>query len=475
VADRGFHPAAESAGEAIAVLRRNPARSRATIVAFFDGEPLMRSIFLLLLACGFPPLALAAQDLETLAAPLDAKVQAWRRDIHRHPELGNQETRTAALAAAHLEALGMDVRTGVGITGVVGILRGARPGPRIAIRADMDALPVTEAVDVPFASKVKSSYRGEPVGVMHACGHDAHVAILMGVAEILAGMRDELAGEVMFIFQPAEEGPPVVGQTVGAKLMLDEGVFADFEPVAVLGLHVWSALHAGDVGVRSGAILASADEWTITVRGRQTHGSRPWAGVDPLVVAAQILLGAQNIVARQVDINASPVVLTAGMIKGGVRFNIIPDEAQMTGTLRTFDEAVREDVVARLRRTAEHFAAASGASAELVVANNAPSTHNDPELHRKLRPALAAAVGEARVVEVPRYTVAEDFSQFANRVPGFYFFVGSTPRDVDLATAPANHSPQFFLDEEALRVGTRAMLGVALRALDGSEAPHPRR
>jgi amidohydrolase len=437
----------------------------------------MRSTLMtaLVFACSFAPFAFAQPELQTLAAPLDAKVQAWRRDIHQHPELGNQETRTAALAAAHLRSLGMEVRTGIGITGVVGILRGARPGPRIAIRADMDALPVTEAVDLPFASKVKSTYRGEPVGVLHACGHDAHVAILMGVAEILAGMREQLAGEVMFIFQPAEEGPPVVSQTVGAKLMLDEGVFADFEPQAVLGLHVWSALHAGDVGVRSGAILASADEWTITVRGRQTHGSRPWAGVDPLVVAAQILLGAQNIVARQVDINASPVVLTAGMIKGGVRFNIIPDEAQMTGTLRTFDEAVREDVIARLRLTAEHFAAASGASAELIVANNAPSTHNDPELFRRLRPALAAAVGETRVVDVPRYTIAEDFSQFSNRVPGFYFFVGATPREVDRATAPANHSPQFFLDEEALRIGTRAMLGVALRALQTNEVLESRR
>jgi amidohydrolase len=422
-----------------------------------------RSYALMLLAiAGTCGAASPAPDLDAI----DARVLAWRRDLHQHPELGTKETRTAALAAAHLRELGMEVRTGIGGTGVVAILRGAEPGPRIALRADMDALPVTEAVDLPFASKVRDTYRGEPVGVMHACGHDAHVAILMGVAQALASMRETLAGEVMFVFQPAEEGPPVVGQIVGAKLMLDEGVFDAFTPTAVIGLHVWASLHAGDVGVRSGSVLASADEWTITVRGRQTHGSRPWAGVDPIVVSAQILLGAQNIIARQVDITDSPVVLTAGMIKGGVRFNIIPDEAQMTGTLRTFDEPVREDVIARLRSTAEHFAAASGASAELVVANNAPATHNDPALYRRLMPALQQSLGAEHVIEVPRYTIAEDFSQFANRVPGFYFFVGSTPRGRDLASAPANHSPQFFLDEEALRVGVRSMLAVATRALE---------
>lgn len=407
----------------------------------------------------------AARAQVTSDSGLDAKVIGWRRDFHQHPELGNQETRTAAKVAEHLRGLGLEVRTGIGVTGVTGLLRGARPGPRIAIRADMDALPVTEAVDLPFASSVKTTYRGEAVGVMHACGHDAHVAILMGVAEELAARRDSLAGEVMFVFQPAEEGPPEIGQVVGAKRMLDEGVFDGFEPSAVLGLHVWSALRAGEVGARSGSILASADEWSITVRGRQTHGSRPWAGVDPLVVAAQILLGAQNITARQVDTVNSPVVLTAGVLRGGVRFNIIPDEALMVGTLRTFDAPVREEVIARLRRTAGHFAAASDATAELVVANNAPATHNDPALYGRLLPALQAEIGSERTIEVPRYTVAEDFSQFANRVPGFYFFVGATPVDQDPATAPANHSPQFFLDESALAVGRRAMLAVALRAL----------
>jgi amidohydrolase len=393
---------------------------------------------------------------------LDDKVVAWRRDLHQHPELGHAETRTAAVVAEHLRALGLEVKTGIAGTGVRGVLRGAGPGRRIALRADMDALPVTEQLDLPFASKVKSSYRGEPVGVMHACGHDAHVAILMGVAEELARSKDRWQGEVVFVFQPAEEGPPLAGEIFGAAKMLQEGVFDGHEPEAVIALHVWSALPAGTLAVRSGPMLASADEWTVDVRGKQTHGSRPWAGVDPITVAAQILLASQSIVARQVDITASPVVLTAGMIKGGVRFNIIPDAVQLVGTLRTFDPAVREDVIARLERTARSVAEASGASATLAVANNAPMTKNDPALFQRLRPALESV---APVEEFPLSTVAEDYSHFANRVPGFYFMVGATPAGQDPKTAPANHSPQFFLDESALHVGRRAMVAVAKRAL----------
>ena len=397
------------------------------------------------------------------AAPsLDEKVIAWRRDFHQHPELGHAETRTAGIVAAHLRALGIEVTAGIAGTGVRGVLRGAGPGRRIALRADMDALPVIEQTGLPFASKVKSTYRGEPVGVMHACGHDAHVAILMGVAEELARTRAQWNGEVVFVFQPAEEGPPVAGEIFGAAKMLQEGVFEGHEPDAVIALHVWSALPAGTLAVRSGPMLASADEWTVDVQGRQTHGSKPWAGVDPITVAAQILLASQTIVARQVDITASPVVLTAGMIKGGVRFNIIPESVQLVGTLRTFDPAVREDVIARLERTARSVAEASGATATLAVANNAPMTRNNPALFERLRPALAS-VGP--VEEFPLSTVAEDYSHFANRVPGFYFMVGATPAGQDPKAAPANHSPRFFLDESALRVGREAMLAVARRAL----------
>ncbi len=430
---------------------------------------MLRPAFALLALALAPALSLAqvSAGIDAAARGVQPKVVEWRRDLHRHPELGNQETRTARVVANHLRALGLEPRTGIGPTGVAAVLRGARPGPRIALRADMDALPVTEATGLPFASTVKSEYRGQPVGVMHACGHDMHVAILMGVAEALAGMRGQLAGEVMFVFQPAEEGPPVAGEVAGAKRMLDEGLWDDFRPDAVLGLHVWSRLHAGRIGVRSGPFMASADEWTLRIEGRQTHGSQPWAGVDPLTVAAQVLLGAQSIVARQVDITAHPVVLTAGQIQGGTRFNIIPDEATMVGTLRTFDAGLREDVIARLRSTAEHFAAASGATATLEVAANAPATSNDPTLLQRLRPSLEAAAGRDNVVEVPRYTIAEDFSVFANEVPGLYFFVGTTPTDQALESAPMNHSPQYAPDESALDLGVRALLQATVDFLAG--------
>ncbi|QSX74329.1 amidohydrolase [Lysobacter arenosi] len=406
-------------------------------------------------------------DATTAAKAVQPQVVAWRRDLHQHPELGNQEVRTAKVIAEQLRKLGLQPRTGIAHTGVVAVLKGGRPGPRIAIRADMDALPVTEQTGLPFASKVTSQYRGQAVGVMHACGHDAHVAILLGVATALAAQKQELPGEVMFVFQPAEEGPPNPGETFGAKLMLDEGVFRDFKPDAVFGLHVWAGLPVGQVGVRSGPMLAAADEWSLTVNGKQTHGSRPWDGVDPITVAAQILLGTQSLIARQVNIAATPVVLTAGQFNAGVRFNIIPDEAKVVGTLRTFDAKVREDVITRFRRTAEDFAHASGATAKLEVASNAPATINDAALTTRVRPSLQRAVGADNVVEMPMVTVAEDFAQFANTVPGLYFFVGSTSAGIDPARAPINHSPQFLLDEQSLDVGTRAMLQVALDYLHG--------
>ena len=430
--------------------------------------PLLSALIATLLA----PSAFA----QTAPSPIDAAAQAvrkdvvaWRRDIHQHPELGNHEVRTAKLVADHLRKLGLQVKTGIAHTGVVAVLKGGKPGPRIALRADMDALPVTEQTGLPFASKVKTTYRGQDVGVMHACGHDAHVAILLGVATALAAQKASLPGEVMFVFQPSEEGPPNVGENFGAKLMLDEGVFRDFRPDAVFGLHVWAGLPVGQVGVRSGPMLAAADEWSLTVRGAQTHGSRPWDGVDPITVAAQILLGTQSVIARQVNIASSPAVLTAGQFNAGVRFNIIPDEAKLVGTLRTFDAVQREDIIARFRRTAEDFAHASGATAKLDVAANAPATVNDPALTARVRPSLVRAAGEGNVIEMPLVTVAEDFAQFANEVPGVYFFVGSTAKGTDPAKAPINHSPQFLLDEASLDVGVRAMLQVALDYLGGTQ------
>jgi amidohydrolase len=424
----------------------------------------MHKMLILLLLVVAVPLAAQAADVESLAARVDARIVEWRRDIHQHPELGNREVRTAALVAEHLRALGMEVRTGIAHTGVTGLLRGGRPGPRIALRADMDALPVTEQVDLPFASKVTTEYAGQTTGVMHACGHDAHVAILMGVAQALASVRESLSGEVLFIFQPAEEGPPP-GEEGGASLMLAEGVFDDVLPQAVFGLHVWASLPVGTLGYRSGPMMASADRWVLKVQGRQTHGSRPWGGVDPISIAAQVLVASHGIIARQIDISTSPVVLTAGAIHGGIRFNIIPDTVEMEGTLRTFDMAVRADVIQRFARTASAIAEAAGGTATLDVVNTAPVNANDPALTREVLPVLHGLVGEAQVREMALMTVAEDFSEFANRVPGFFFFVGATPRERDPATAPNNHSPEFFLDEEALAVGTRAMLGLALQRL----------
>ena len=427
----------------------------------------------LALAALLPQCALAAERPEVAAAAQAERgeVIAWRRDFHQHPELGNHETRTAQVVADKLRSFGLEPKTGIAHTGVVAILKGGKPGPRIALRADMDALPVTEQTGLPFASTVKSDYRGQPVGVMHACGHDMHVAMLLGVAEALSKMKAELPGEVMFVFQPAEEGPPTPGETAGAKLMMDEGLFRDFKPDAVLGLHVWASLQVGDIGVRAGPTMAAVDEWTLKITGKQTHGARPWDGVDPITVGAQILLGTQSIIARQVNIANSPVVLTTGLFQSGVRFNIIPDDALLVGTLRTFDPKVRADVVDRFRRTATDFAEASGAKAELEVDSNAPALVNDPALVAKLRPSLEAAVGKDHVIDQPPLTVSEDFAYYAGAAPVMFFFVGSTPPDKDPATMPMNHSPLYAPDEAAMDVSLRAMLQATLDFLNEDTTP----
>ncbi|MDH5822554.1 amidohydrolase [Luteimonas sp. RD2P54] len=408
-----------------------------------------------------PEVAAAAQALQD-------KVVAWRRDIHQHPELSNRETRTAAKVAEHLRALGLEPTTGIAHTGVTAVLKGGRPGPRIALRADMDALPVTEKTGLPFASTVTDTYRGQETGVMHACGHDAHTAILMGVAEALVGMREELAGEILFVFQPAEEGAPE-GEEGGAALMLEEGVFRDFEPEAVFGLHVFSTLNADQVGVRAGPTMAASDRFGLKVIGRQTHGSRPWGGVDPIVAAAQIVSQAQTIVSRQMDISKQPVVVTFGAIEGGIRYNIIPDEVEMVGTIRTFDEDMRKDVFARLNSIAEHVAAANGATVEAQIPADAgnPVTFNNEALTARMRPSLEAAAGPGNLVDMPLIMGAEDFSLYAQQVPGLFFFVGATPVGEDPLTAPSNHSPQFDVDESALDLGLRAMLQLTLDYLEG--------
>jgi amidohydrolase len=424
----------------------------------------MRPILLASLALGWTGTLHAQSKLDAqvdrLVSQVQGKVVAWRRDIHQHPELSNRETRTAELVANHLRSLGLEVRTGVAHTGVVGVLRGGKPGPVVALRADMDALPVTEEVELPFASKVRTTFNGQDVGVMHACGHDAHTAILMGAAEVLAGLRRDLPGTVKFIFQPAEEGAPA-GERGGATLMIEQGVLADPEPSAIFGLHVLP-FAAGEIRYRPGGIMASADALRIVVRGRQTHGAQPWNGIDPIVVASQIVLGLQTITSRQIDLTASPAVVTIGAVNGGVRFNIIPDSLVMLGTIRTFDTAVRNDIHQRVRRTAESIAQSSGATAHVVIDTTTAVTYNDPALTERMVPALRRAAGSNHVVLGQPVTPAEDFSRYQQRIPGVFFFLGITPPGTDPVNVAPNHSPRFFVDEAALPVGVKAMATLAV-------------
>ncbi len=422
----------------------------------------MRITPLVLLAA---PVALAAQtsnptllrDVEQRAAALSPKLVEWRRDIHEHPELSFQETRTAALVAAHLKSLGLEVQTGVGGNGVVGILRGAKPGPVVALRADMDALPVTEPAGLPFRSTVRAKYNGQDVGVMHACGHDNHVAILMGTAELLAGMKDRIPGTVKFIFQPAEEGAPVGG----AGPMIEAGVMENPHVDAIFGLHVGPGA-LGTVNYRPGATLASANNYRIAVHGKQTHGGMPWNGVDPIVIGAQIVIGLQTIVSRQSDLSAGAAVITVGAFNGGVRENIVPDSVVMIGTIRTYDEGVRAEIFKRIKRTADGIAQAAGATADVEIGAGYPVTVNDPALTARMIPTLERAAGVAKVSESKPSTAAEDFSKFAQKAPGLFVSLGVTPPSIDWHTAAPNHSPLFVADEAALPIGVRVMSGLAL-------------
>ena len=435
-------------------------------------ESALRGIALCLLISFFGAATPAtAQELgepwEEAVRNIEPKVITWRRDFHAHPELSNREVRTAGIVAKHLKSLGLEVRTGIAHTGVVALLRGAKPGRTVALRADMDALPVTEQTDLPFKSKVTTQFRGETVGVMHACGHDAHTAMLLGVAEILARKRDTLVGQVLFVFQPAEEGAPE-GERGGAALMLEEGAFNLAKPEAVFGLHVIASLPTGVIGYRAGPMMAGSDSFKLEVRGRQTHGSRPWAGVDPIIASAQILMGLQNIVSRQVDISKIPVVLSVGAIKGGIRFNIIPESVEMIGTLRTFDSQVRSDVIERMQQTANHMAAASGASATLTFRQEVsiPPVVNDPDLTARALESLERVVGDKALQEINLQTTAEDFSFYGQAAPAFFFWMGITPTDKNPETVAFNHSPDFYVDESGLGTGVRALLALALDTLN---------
>jgi amidohydrolase len=405
-------------------------------------------------------------NLDAEVKAVDAKVIAWRRDFHQNPELSNREVRTAGIVAEHLKKLGLEVETGIAKTGVVALLKTGRPGPTIAIRADMDALPVTERTDVPFKSVVKSSYRGEEVGVMHACGHDSHTAILMGVAEVLVKSKEALRGNVLFIFQPAEEGAPP-GEVGGASEMLKAGILEKYKPEVAFGLHVWASLNTGTIGYRAGPFMAGSQKWKAVVNGKQTHGSRPWQGVDPIVVAAQIVSGLQTVVSRQIDITQNPAVVSVGMIKGGLRDNIIPDSVEMIGTVRTFDAKQKSRVYEAMKRLVENTAEASGATASFEFdAYYNPVTYNDPKLTARVLPSLQKIAGAGNVTEIPLITGAEDFAYFAEKVPSFFFMVGVTPKGANVITAPANHSPLFYLDETAIPLATRAMTAVAVDYLN---------
>jgi amidohydrolase len=401
--------------------------------------------------------------IDGLCREVEPRVIAWRRDIHEHPELSNREFRTAKLVADHLKQLGLEVKTDVAHTGVVGILRGKSADPVVALRADMDALPVTEAVDLPFASRVKAEYRGKAVGVMHACGHDAHTAILMGVAEALAKVSDQLPGSIKFIFQPAEEGAPE-GEEGGAALMIREGVLADPKPRAIFGLHVMP-LPAGQIGYRPGPLMASVDTLHITIHGRQTHGAMPWAGIDPITVAAEVVLGLQTIVSRQMDLTATPVVISIGSIQGGVRENIIPDEVELLGTIRVLDPTARPIVHQRIQNTAERIAESAGATADVRIDSGYPVTVNDLALTQRSVPVLQQVVGKEMMTAVPALTVAEDFSYYQQEIPGMFFLLGIAPPGTEPGKAAPNHSPYFFVDESALVVGVRSLSHLALSEL----------
>ena len=410
------------------------------------------------------PDAFLARDaaISQHAERLNDQVIAWRRDLHANPELGNREFRTGKLVAEHLRKLGFDeVKESVAYTGVVGVLKGDKPGPCVALRADMDGLPVTEETDVPFKSLVRTMWNGAEAGVMHACGHDTHVAILMGVAEMLSQMRSEIHGSVKFIFQPAEEMPPI-GEEGGAKLMIEQGCMQNPKVDAIFGLHITSKMHTNTIGYRVGPLMASADQFRIFIRGNQTHGAQPWSGVDPIVVGAQVVLGLQTIVSRKMNLTEEPSVVTVGSFQAGNRSNIIPDEAKMEGTIRSFDEKHREEIHQFVEKITTLIAESGGAKAHVHIAKGYPVTVNDEALTNWAVPVLKRIATEASVGVCPKTCGAEDFAYYQQEVPGVFFFIGCTPKDQDCKYAPSNHSPRFYVDESGLKVGVKSLAALAL-------------
>jgi amidohydrolase len=438
----------------------------------------MKKLFLSLgvaMLCG---LSLLAQNSNTRRAAIDAaadKIEAqtiaWRRDFHEHPELGNREFRTSKIIADYLRSLGIEVHEGVGKTGVVGILKGGLPGPVIGLRADMDALPIVERTPVPFASKVKSTYNGQEVGVMHACGHDSHVAIMMSVASILAGMRKELRGTVKFIFQPAEEGPPA-GEEGGAALMIKEGVLDNPKVDVVFGLHINSATESGKIKYRSEGAMAASDWFTIKVHGKGSHGSMPWGGIDPIVVSAQIIEGLQTIISRQTELTKDAAVISVCVVQGGVRSNIIPETVEMTGTIRTLDTAMQRDIHERMQRTVTKIAESAGATADLSIDNKTLITYNDPGLVKQMLPSMQRTAGDSNVTWMDAMTGSEDFSFFGAKVPSFFFFLGGMKPGQDPKTAFPHHTADFYIDESGFKLGVRTFCNLVFDYSDNLAHKH---
>jgi amidohydrolase len=402
-------------------------------------------------------------EVSKKALSIEKKVIDWRRDLHEHPELGNAEVRTAGIVAKHLESLGIEVQTGVAKTGVVVILKGGKPGPVVALRADMDGLPVTERGNLPFASKVRTTYNGQEVGVMHACGHDTHVAILMGVAEVLASIRKDIPGTVKFIFQPAEEGAPH-GEEGGAELMVKEGVLENPKVEVIFGLHINSQTPVGDITYRPGGVMAAVNDLKITVTGRQAHGAYPWSSVDPVVISAQIVNNLQTIVSRNLNVTENPGVVTIGAINGGVRSNIIPEKVEMLGTIRNFTKEDEAMFIERVKTIATKTAEAGGGTAEVKIpySNHYPVTFNDIPLTEKMLPSLKATAGADHVKLKPPVTGAEDFSFYQEKVPGLFIFLGGMPKGGDPLKAPSHHTPDFFIDESGFTLGVNALSNLTL-------------
>jgi amidohydrolase len=433
---------------------------------FLQSKSMFIAVFLLTTVCHKATLAQKSDYrtiISTAADKVEPKVIAWRRDIHEHPELGNREVRTAALVAKHLQSLGIEVTTNVAVTGVVGILKGGQPGPVVALRADMDALPVLEKTDVPFASKVKAEYNGQETSVMHACGHDSHVAILMGVAEILSGMKKDLKGTVKFIFQPAEEGAPK-GEAGGAELMVKEGVLENPKVDVVFGLHINAQLEVGKITYRPGGMFAGVSDLKITVKGKPSHGAEPWSSVDPIVVSAQIINSLQTIISRNLNITNNAGVVTIGSIHGGNRGNIISEQVEMLGTVRTLSNEDEKLVFSRIRQITEKTAEAAGAVAivELPYSVHYPVTANDVPLTNAMLPSLQKSAGKDNVILVPAETGSEDFSFFAEKVPGLYFYIGGLPKGKDSKASAPHHTPEFFVDESGFKTGLNALSNLVI-------------